>query len=324
MKYDHVLIIDYNTSRIKELEAMMRSTKYHVDTYLSIDQMYVALEQSEPSALFLASNMPDGDTLTVCKMMKKSKKWASIPVIILGDAPDDRVMKKAFEEGADDFVYPPFHGSELIARLHAHVKLHYSREELEATKARVRELEQHMILKDKELKDAKNKANGAMIFDPLTSLYNRSYMLERLEDESIRYNRYGSHFTILLIDIDDFARVNERYGDESGDMVLRQLAESIASCGRQQDILSRWGGKQFLALLPETGVEGAHVLAERIRRVVREHHYGTGDQKMRLTVTIGIAMHSTSLRILELVQQAVDAMEDGKRSGKDQTVVWDA
>lgn len=324
MKHDHVLIIDYNTSRVKELEAMLRSTNYHVDTYLSIDQMYVALEQSEPSALFLASDMPDGDTLAVCKMMKKSKKWASIPIIILGDTPDDRLMKKAFEEGADDFVYQPFHGSELIARLNAHVKLHYSREELDTTRKRVQELEQHMILKDQELKAAKDIAQGAMILDPLTSLYNRSYMRERLEDESIRYNRYGSHFTILLIDVDDFTRVNERYGDKSGDMVLRQLAESIVSCGRQQDIIARWGGEQFMALLPETGVEGAQVLAERIRRVIREHHYGTGDQKMRMTVTIGIAMHSTSLRITELIQQAVDAMEDGKRSGKDQTVVWDA
>ena len=159
-------------------------------------------------------------------------------------------------------------------------------------------------------------------FDGLTGIYNRRAFEQLARKELSRGNRSGALPALIIFDIDDFKGINDRLGHVTGDQVLREVIDSIQSALRQQDILGRWGGDEFCALLPETSLETARAVAERLReRVVqtpREHH----GQRLQLTVSAGLAAavrHDGSFTAL--VGRAGQALHEAKRSGRNRTCV---
>ena len=159
-------------------------------------------------------------------------------------------------------------------------------------------------------------------FDGLTGIYNRRAFEQLARKELSRGNRSGALPALIIFDIDDFKGINERLGHVTGDQVLREVIDSIQSALRQQDILGRWGGDEFCALLPETSLETARAVAERLReRVVQtplEHH----GQRLQLTVSAGLAAavrHDGSFTAL--VGRAGQALHEAKRSGRNRTCV---
>lgn len=157
------------------------------------------------------------------------------------------------------------------------------------------------------------------IVDELTGLYNFRYFRSRLEDEQRRAARYGTPLSLIMIDIDWFKTLNDRYGHQIGNQALRQLANVIRSCVRDVDILARYGGEEFIVILPQTATEETHRIAERMRRKVEQTEFGpdpTG-RPLPLTVSIGISCYPDNGRSEDDLVDSVDqALYRAKGGGK--------
>ena len=151
--------------------------------------------------------------------------------------------------------------------------------------------------------------------DPLTGLYNRRYFQERLEEERQRWNRSGKPFSLIMADIDRFKNFNDDYGHDCGDLVLRSLSEVMLSSLRETDSVGRWGGEEFIVLLPETGPEGSHELAEKLRLMVESLRVSYGGTELGVTITAGYASYRGG-DIDECIRMADSALLRGKNSGR--------
>jgi diguanylate cyclase (GGDEF)-like protein len=152
--------------------------------------------------------------------------------------------------------------------------------------------------------------------DPLTGLYIRRHIIEKMEEEFLRFLRYGKKFSLMIIDIDFFKRINDAYGHNCGDIVLIALSEQMKSMLRQQDCLARWGGEEFLILLPETEASKAVVLAERLRSNIEQKVFEYRNVIINLTMTFGIAESGGESTVDDIIMKADDALYEGKRKGR--------
>ncbi|MCX7738442.1 MAG: diguanylate cyclase [Hydrogenothermaceae bacterium] len=166
-------------------------------------------------------------------------------------------------------------------------------------------------------KEIENKLFDMATKDSLTGLCNRRFQVEAIKKSKERADRYGIPFSVLMIDIDNFKSINDRFGHNTGDKVLIGVSNVISQSVRSADTLSRWGGEEFLVLLVNTDIEGAVVLAERIRKKVAKLKIEGIPQ---VTVSIGVAQYIPGESIDNLISRVDNGLYDAKRSGKNRVV----
>jgi diguanylate cyclase (GGDEF)-like protein len=163
---------------------------------------------------------------------------------------------------------------------------------------------------------------GLAITDPLTRLYNRRHFETAARAELARFQRYFRPLSMLILDVDHFKSINDRFGHAAGDIVLSTIADACRSIKRASDIAARIGGEEFAILLPETNAEAARVFAERLRREISECAPIIQGEKLALTASVGVAAatrHTT--RVSALLQSADEALYQAKRTGRDRVCV---
>ncbi|MCD6291902.1 MAG: GGDEF domain-containing protein [Deltaproteobacteria bacterium] len=158
--------------------------------------------------------------------------------------------------------------------------------------------------------------------DELTGLYNRRALFSRLTEEYSRATRYGQGFSLMLIDIDDFKNVNDEYGHQVGDGILKGLGAFLRQNLRDSDFPARYGGEEFLCLLPSTDIEQAVMVGNKIRQLLSQSTLSSKkkDVTLRITVSIGIASFTSEDDIDSLVKRADDALYQAKHLGKNRVV----
>lgn len=154
--------------------------------------------------------------------------------------------------------------------------------------------------------------------DELTGLANRRDMQHKLANEYARYRRSGHHFSVVLIDLDLFKKVNDDFGHDAGDAVLREFAELVQTVVRQADVAARWGGEEFLVLLPDTSLLQALALAERLRARVEATRFTFGDQTIPVTISAGVCSISQTGTVNDLLKQADINLYSAKDAGRNQ------
>lgn len=158
--------------------------------------------------------------------------------------------------------------------------------------------------------------------DPLTNLYNRRYLFGLVETELTRFRRYGEPFSLILIDADYFKRVNDTYGHCAGDAVLCQIAAACEASVRETDVVGRFGGEEFVVLLPHTEAREALVVAERIRAAMKTTELVYRDQVIDVTLSLGVAEVCASSGMFDdILKRADDALYAAKHAGRDRVVV---
>lgn len=174
--------------------------------------------------------------------------------------------------------------------------------------------------RNQELEAALQTIRDMAIRDELTGVFNRRHLRDVLRLESMRTDRHGGAFSLLMVDIDFFKYVNDDYGHLAGDLVLKRVAEIAQAELRQTDVLCRYGGEEFAILLPQTPLAGARITAERIRLAVERSRYYAVDTKLQVTVSIGVAEYIRHEDSDRTFQRADEALYRAKESGRNRTM----
>lgn len=157
--------------------------------------------------------------------------------------------------------------------------------------------------------------------DPMTGLANRRDITEKIEQEHSRAHRHQRTFSIILVDIDDFKQINDTYGINVGDDVLVEIACVLRECVRNEDVCSRWGGEEFLFLLPETGIEGALSVAQKINQSVEMTEFKVNRPGIRTSVSLGVCNYQPGQTVSDCLNRAEKALLQAKQNGKNRFVV---
>jgi len=153
--------------------------------------------------------------------------------------------------------------------------------------------------------------------DGLTGIYNRRFLETKLNEEYFRHKRYSRPFSIIMFDIDHFKNVNDLYGHQCGDIILKSLSARISASIRNIDFLFRYGGEEFCCMLPETNLKGAELVAERFRIAIMEMENKFNDSVIKITISLGVAdLRNDTDSPNTLIQHAYEALYRAKRGGR--------
>lgn len=198
---------------------------------------------------------------------------------------------------------------------------------LERYDKQVRHLQRLVRISDhyqQTLQELNEALKVASLRDPLTDLPNRRLMLERLETETAAVERGRKTFAVALLDVDHFKNINDDWGHESGDAALIAVANTMANTLRTYDVCARWGGEEFLILLPETSGEKAVEIAERVRDRIYELALPELPATASVTVSIGVTSHMPGASYTQTIKRADKALYQAKREGRNRAVLVEA
>jgi diguanylate cyclase (GGDEF)-like protein len=251
-----------------------------------------------PDAVLLDIEMPGLDGHEVLARLKADPALADIPVVFLTGRTGTVDMVEGLRAGAHDYLRKPFEQSELLARVGGAV--------------RVKRLQDQLRERNAELQALSRT-------DPLTGTYNRRHMDAELARLTSSARRHGQTHAVIMFDIDYFKQVNDAEGHPGGDVVLQEFARRVKATVRTEDVVGRWGGEEFLVILPLTDLEGAIRLAERVRAVVADLPIAVGDHDRIITVSAGCAAAS-GRDVRNLVHRADAALYAAKAAGRNRVV----
>lgn len=171
------------------------------------------------------------------------------------------------------------------------------------------------------MRDLNLALNEASNRDVLTGLGNRRLLMERLKEETERATRTGRGYALAMLDVDHFKDVNDSHGHETGDRVLVEIASTVQAGLREYDVCGRWGGEEFLILLPDTQAEDALDVAENVRTTIRNIRVRADLEQISVTASIGISVYAQGESFSQTVNRADSAMLEAKRGGRDHSVL---
>jgi len=252
-----------------------------------------------PDIILLDIKMPGMDGYEICKRLKASPKTQEIPVIFITAMETAEDEAHGVELGAVDYITKPVNAPVVRARIRNHLALRRAHSKM--TEARA-----ELARRNKELEYVAAR-------DKLTNLYNRWKLDERFALEILRAERYERALSVIMLDLDHFKVVNDTHGHPVGDLVLAETAARMQAHLRTSDVLGRWGGEEFLIICPETDLDTAMVLAERLRAACEANEFPvTG----RLTASFGVAAYRPGRRAKEILLAADMAMYRAKNGGR--------
>ena len=300
MKKYSILLVDDETPNIALLE---RSLGDDYTLYAAKDgqSALVMAAQHLPSIILLDIILPDQDGYAVLEVLKSTPATKDIPVIFITGLSEAEDEVKGFSLGAVDYINKPFNEHVVKMRVQHQIKI---------------------INLIREIQDLS-------ITDTLTGVGNRRYLNDQLDQDWERAKRTRQPISIMIVDIDNFKQLNDRYGHLNGDIALRSTADAIkAKIERATDKLARWGGEEFAIVLPDTPSAGAQQVAENIRSAVELNTIRfTANNTCQVTISIGVhtitPLRDGSSSLDEFILRADNALYHAKSAGKNRVCVAD-
>jgi len=298
-----ILLVEDSRAQAEVIKDFLERNGYEVDWAEDGKSAIKKVKTQAVDIVLLDFVLPDINGNEVCRWLKLDGDTRGIPIIMLTTRSDTSDKVSGLEAGADDYLPKPYSEVELNARIYASLR----------TKALQDELRQ----KNRQLEEMLGKVETLAITDPLTGLSNRRHCEDTLENEFKRAVRYQSSLSCLMLDIDHFKRVNDVYGHQAGDMVLKEAAQILKSNIRELDTAARWGGEEFIVLLPQTTKQDAMVLASRFLSAISDHIF-SGIPNEHISASIGVAgIPDPSIDTGEKLLDASDrALYEAKSKGR--------
>lgn len=302
-----VLLVEDDPLQAEATKEILVRTGYDVMMAQDGVNAIKTVKTTKPDIILLDVVLPGLDGYEVCRWLKLEESTKGIPVIMLTIKKELADKISGLHIGADDFLPKPYNELELNARIYASLR----------TKA----LQDELRMKNKQLEDLLSKVEYMAITDALTNLYNRRRLYDVLSKEFERSRRYATPMSLIMLDIDHFKRINDNYGHQTGDQVLKDVAGLIKKGVREVDTAARYGGEEFMIVMPNTEPANARVSAERIRESIAVFQFPNVREK--ITISIGIAGVPDEILVSEdrLARCADYALYRAKLNGRNRTEV---
>jgi diguanylate cyclase (GGDEF)-like protein len=296
-----LLIADDDPLTCRTLENKLQARGYATTIAMNGPDAWQALQAEDaPRIAVLDWMMPGLSGIEICRRLRSATDVRYTYVVLATGRTAQEDLIDAFEAGADDYVKKPVQFAELEARLR--------------TGIRVIELEQRLLAVQAELQVRATR-------DPLTSAWNRGAIVELLERELSRCGRVNGELSIALVDIDHFKSVNDRFGHAGGDLVLVEVVRRLQRALRPYDTIGRYGGEEFLVIMPNCAAEAAYTVAERLRQELAAHPILVGETELPITASFGVAsVRGAALSGDALTRNADTALYEAKRKGRNRVI----
>jgi two-component system cell cycle response regulator len=296
-----VLLVDDRPSSYERLSGAL--SQYHrVEVEPDAQQAAIKAAEGDFELILVSLDLQGFDGLRLCTQLRSLDRTRNAAVVIIAEADDRARVLRGLDIGVHDFLVRPVDRNELVARVRTQVR--------------------RKRFADK-LRDAVQASMELAVTDPLTGLHNRRYLdnhLSALFDDAIAR---GRQMSILLLDIDRFKAINDGFGHDAGDEVLREFAERVRAHTRGIDLVARYGGEEIVVAVPDTPLEGAQAVAERIRERVEGSPFVVhgGGRSIEVTVSVGVAARQAGDRsAAEMLKRADLALYRAKEQGRNRVV----
>jgi len=303
-----ILVVDDVPDNVEILDARLSSRGYAVQTAADGAEALRCVREQPPHLILLDVMMPGMDGHQVARLIKDDEGLPFIPIILVTALNEAEDVVQGLESGADDYISKPYNFRELEARVRAMLRIKFLQDELD--------------LKNRELELANKRLKKLSITDGLTELYNHRHVHQLLHDEFERSLRTGEAVAVVMMDLDRFKQVNDTYGHPTGDVILYETAQIVRDTAREIDMPGRYGGEEFIAILPGTEESAAAAFAERVRLAVERHLFRDGATEVRMTVSCGVAAFPGDRADSpeSLLKAADEALYQAKNAGRNQVV----
>jgi two-component system cell cycle response regulator len=298
-----VLIIDSDQRHAERIKAYLEP-EHKVDILSQpADAVFQVAGASYELAL-ISMSLDGFDPLRVCSQVRTVEQTRNLPIILMADEADKPRVVRALDLGINDFIYRPVERNELMARVRTQIRRHrYAM----------------------ELRESVNNTMAMAVTDQLTGLYNRRYFERHLNVLLGKAQEQERDLALMILDIDHFKAVNDSYGHDIGDAVLREFSARLRRNIRGVDLACRFGGEEFVVLMPDTDFAQADSVAERVRQSIAEKMFDVGAPRpLSVTVSVGVSLNESLADTPEsLIKRADVALYRAKREGRNR-VIFDA
>lgn len=311
-----VLLVDDEVANLEALERTLRSD-FEVICVDSGEKALELLIQKDFSVILSDQRMPGmGGTELLAKTAELSPETTR--VVLTAFTETKEVLDAINRAHIYRYVTKPWDNAELVGIIRQAAERHWL---LRQNRLLLRDLEQQVLDRTAELERANKKLSELAMTDPLTHVMNRRALFERFQQEIDRSSRYQHSLVAVMIDVDHFKAFNDMEGHVLGDEALKKLAQMISANVRKTDLLGRYGGEEFIVLMPETKVKHALEICERLRAAVERTPMQGSRGSAYLTVSIGVAgFPEEGATPKELVHAADQALYEAKEAGRNRVV----
>jgi two-component system cell cycle response regulator len=296
-----VLVVEDMASEAERMVSACEG-QFKVTVQADVNEALVLARGGDYDLVVVSLGLADSDGLRFCSQLRTVEETRQVPILILVDESDRKRLAKGLELGVSDYLARPIDRNELLARVRTQVRRKRYQDRLRANF---------------------HRSMALAVTDGLTGLYNRRYMTGHLDTLIARGGPGGHGLSLLMLDIDHFKLVNDNHGHAIGDEVLKEFGGRVARSVRGIDLACRYGGEEFVVVMPETDLATARKVAERLCRHVNEDAFVAqgGDLALPITCSVGVASWQANEGSEALIKRADDALYIAKREGRDRIVV---
>ncbi|GAA3852011.1 PleD family two-component system response regulator [[Pseudomonas] carboxydohydrogena] len=300
-----ILLVDDRPSSYERLAPVL-AEEHTVDVEPNPSEALFHAAENNYDLLIVSLNLENYDGLRLCSQVRSLERTRSVPLLALSEADDNTQLLRGLEIGVNDYLLRPVDKNELLARARTQIRrrryTHY-------------------------LRDSVQNSLEMAITDPLTGLHNRRYLESHVGTLGEQAAARGKPLALMILDIDFFKSINDTYGHDAGDDVLREFATRIRKSIRGIDLAARYGGEEFVIVMPETDLHVAGIIAERLRRSIANEPFSIekGTKRIEVTISVGISMlEKKNEPVADVLKRADQALYRAKHDGRNRVVVADA
>lgn len=317
-----LLVVDDSKISRLMLADFLKRLGYQVEQAESGEQALARLQAEHFDLLLLDVQMPGMSGHQVLEKLRETPLFHQLPVIVVSASTGLDIVVSCIQAGAEDFITKPFERTLLRTRVEALLEKKRLRDLDKSRRLELEALKLQLEEKNRALEDSNRILERMAFTDALTDLPNRRFSLDAINRLFELYRRNARLFSIVLMDIDHFKSVNDTYGHEGGDHVLKVAGQIGRAACRESDMFCRFGGEEFVVICPESNAEGAVAVAERIRQRLEQRVMDFDGKQFKITGSFGVAcIHEHITRPQLLIALADEALYQSKKDGRNRITV---
>ena len=295
-----ILLVDTDPRTAERVRGYL-GANHEVDVLANPTDVVLQLTGKDYELAVVSMSLGDVDPLRVCSQIRTLERTRNLPILLIADDADRARVMRGLDLGVNDFIMRPVERNELAARVKTQIRR-----------------QRYAV----ELRESVNHTLALAVTDELTGLYNRRYFERHLAIMLAKAREQDRDMAVMLIDMDFFKIVNDTYGHDIGDAVLREFALRLRRNIRGVDLACRYGGEEFVVLMPDTDYNQAEGVAERVRMAVAERTFDVGNNRgLTITVSVGLALNEANTDTPEVILKRADiALYRAKREGRNRVV----